>query len=108
MPPQYFVKAISDRWLHAETTLPISFKHLLLPEKFPAPTELLDMYPRLVKDLNFREVQEMYKKAGVKDFNSIQTQCFEKLYQTRESVFIGAPSGAKLLTCAELAIFKEL
>jgi hypothetical protein len=29
------------------------------------------MYPRLVKDLNFNEVEEMYKSAGVKDFNSI-------------------------------------
>ena len=51
MPPQYFVKVVSDRWLHAETSLPISFKHLLLPEKFTAPTQLQDLYPRLVKDL---------------------------------------------------------
>lgn len=46
MPPQYFVKVISDRWMHAETSLPISFKHLILPDKFPAPTPVQDMYPR--------------------------------------------------------------
>lgn len=40
MPPQYFIKVISDRWLQCETVLPVSFKHLILPEKFAPPTEL--------------------------------------------------------------------
>jgi pre-mRNA-splicing helicase BRR2 len=53
MPPQYFVKVISDRWMHAETSLPISFKHLILPDKFPAPTQVLEMYPRKLRDLKF-------------------------------------------------------
>ena len=26
LPPAYFIKVISDRWLHAGTTLPVSFK----------------------------------------------------------------------------------
>lgn len=30
------------------------------------------------------------------------------MYLSDESVFIGAPSGSGLLTCAELAIFREL
>lgn len=34
VPPNYYVSNISDRWLHAETRLPISVKHLILPEKF--------------------------------------------------------------------------
>jgi pre-mRNA-splicing helicase BRR2 len=29
VPPNYY---ISDHWLHAETRLPISFKHLILPK----------------------------------------------------------------------------
>ena len=33
---------------------------------------------------------------------------FSKVYQSDESVFIGAPSGSGLMTCAELAIFREL
>jgi len=40
MPPQYFIKVVSDRWLQSETVLPVSFKHLILPEKFAPPTEL--------------------------------------------------------------------
>ena len=72
MPPQYFVKVVSDRWLHAETSLPISFKHLLLPEKFTKPTQLHDMYPRLVKDLNFPEIETMYSEVdGLTEFNAI-------------------------------------
>lgn len=72
MPPQYFVKVISDRWLHAETSLPISFKHLLLPEKFTAPTQLQDLYPRLVKDLQFDEVEQLYTGTdGLTEFNPI-------------------------------------
>jgi hypothetical protein len=39
--------------LQSETCLPVSFKHLLLPEKFAAPTELLDMFPAQVKHLDF-------------------------------------------------------
>ena len=32
MPPQYFVKVVSDRWLGSETMLAVSFRHLILPE----------------------------------------------------------------------------
>jgi len=42
-PPNYYISVISDRWLHAETRLPISFNHLILPKKFPKPTPLLDL-----------------------------------------------------------------
>ena len=40
--PIYYIKVISDRWLNCEATLPISFKNLILPEKFSAPTDRLD------------------------------------------------------------------
>ncbi len=43
MPPQYYIRVMSDRWIGAESVLPISFRHLILPEKYAAPTELLDL-----------------------------------------------------------------
>lgn len=43
LPPLYFVRVVSDRWLGSETVLPVSFRHLVLPEKYPPPTELLDL-----------------------------------------------------------------
>merc|ERR1719424_2731854 len=45
LPPQYFIRVVSDSWLGAETTLPVSFRHLILPEKSPPHTELLDLRP---------------------------------------------------------------
>ena len=43
VPPNYYISVVSDRWLHAETRLPISFKHLILPKKFSPPTSLLEL-----------------------------------------------------------------
>lgn len=108
LPPQYFIKVISDRWLQCETVLPVSFKHLILPEKFSAPTELQDMHSKLVKELGFKEAEDLYLSEGIKEFNAIITQSFNKLYLTDESVFVGAPTGSSIETCAELAIFKEI
>ena len=51
LPPQYFIRVISDRWIASETQLPVSFRHLLLPEKNPPPTELLDLQPLPVSAL---------------------------------------------------------
>jgi len=53
-------------------------------------------------------VESMFKNSGFKGFNAIQSQVFDKVYKTRESIFVGAPSSDDLLTIAELAIFSEL
>ena len=106
MPPQYFIKVVSDRWLQAETVLPVSFKHLILPEKFAPPTELQDMHSKLVRELNFKEAEDIYLQEGIKEFNAIESQAFNKLYMTDESVFVGASSDLTL--CAELAILREI
>jgi pre-mRNA-splicing helicase BRR2 len=53
LPPQYFIRVISDRWIASETQLPVSFRHLLLPEKNPPPTELLDLQPLPVSALRY-------------------------------------------------------
>jgi len=66
------------------------------------------MHSKLVKELGFKEAEDLYLSQGVKDFNPIITQAFNKLYMTDESLFIGAPSGSGLITCAELAIFREI
>ena len=36
--PQYYVHIVSDSWLGAEAMLPVSFKHLILPERHPPHT----------------------------------------------------------------------
>jgi pre-mRNA-splicing helicase BRR2 len=59
LPPQYFVRVISDKWLSCESALPLSFRHLILPEKYPPPTELLDLQPLPVTSLKY--VHEVVK-----------------------------------------------
>ena len=38
LPNQYYVKAISDRWIGCESMCAISFQHLILPERHPPHT----------------------------------------------------------------------
>lgn len=105
VPPNYYVSVISDRWLHSETRLPISFKHLILPEKFPPPTTLLDLQPLPLSALHNREFEEIYSST-IQTFNKIQTQVFQALYTQDENVFVGAPTGSGKTVCAEFALLR--
>jgi len=41
-----------------------------LPDKFPAPTPLESLYPKTTRDLDFPEIETLYKKDGIKEFSS--------------------------------------
>eukprot|EP00301_Raphidiophrys_heterophryoidea_P007338 c12852_g1_i1.p1 GENE.c12852_g1_i1~~c12852_g1_i1.p1 ORF type:complete len:2187 (-),score=588.78 c12852_g1_i1:306-6866(-) len=105
LPPQYFVRVVSDRWLHSETVLPVSFRHLILPEKYPPHTELLDLQPLPVSALRSSKFEALFEW---KTFNPIQTQVFMVLYNTDENVLVGAPTGSGKTVCAEFAILRAL
>lgn len=104
LPPNYFISVVSDRWLRSETKLAVSFKHLILPERYPAHTELLDLQPLPVSALRNKSAQSLYNFSY---FNKIQTQVFNTLYTTSDNVLIAAPSGSGKGTCAEIAMFRE-
>ena len=106
LPPAYFIRIISDRWLHSESTLPVSFQHTILPAKFPPPTELLDLQPLPVA----RTLQNpaFVKLFPFSDFNPIQTQTFHELYKTDRNILICAPSGSGKLALADLAILRAI
>ncbi|KAJ3030892.1 UNVERIFIED_CONTAM: DEIH-box ATPase [Siphonaria sp. JEL0065] len=104
LPPNYFISLVSDRWLHSETRMPVSFKHLILPEKYPPHTELLDLQPLPVTALRSKEYERLY--ADIKHFNPIQTQVFNAMYTTDDNVFIGAPTGSGKTVCAEFALLR--
>ncbi|KAH9979649.1 putative RNA helicase [Russula compacta] len=105
VPPNYYITIIADRWLHAETRLPISFKHLILPEKFPQPTALLDLQSLPLSALHNKEFEAIYS-SSLRTFNKIQTQVFQALYTSDENVFIGAPTGSGKTICAEFALLR--
>ncbi|KAG8933497.1 DEIH-box ATPase [Tulasnella sp. 417] len=105
VPPNYYVSVISDRWLQSETRLPISFKHLILPEKFPPPTALLDLQSLPLSALRNKEFEAVFD-GKVRTFNKIQTQVFQALYNSDDNVFIGAPAGSGKTICAEFALLR--
>ncbi|KAF3512323.1 hypothetical protein F2Q69_00009381, partial [Brassica cretica] len=86
LPPQYFVRVVSDKWLGSQTVLPVSFRHLVLPEKHPPPTELLDLLPLPVTALRNLNYESLYQ--DFKHFNPVQT-------------------GSGKTICAEFAILKN-
>ncbi|KAF2421033.1 pre-mRNA splicing helicase [Tothia fuscella] len=105
MPPNYFITVLSDRWMHAESKLAVSFNKLILPEKFPPHTPLLDLQPLTVAALKVEEYQALYPEW--ERFNKIQTQVFQSLYSSDENVFLGASTGSGKTICAEFALLKH-
>ncbi|XP_076004539.1 activating signal cointegrator 1 complex subunit 3 [Genypterus blacodes] len=103
LPSQYYIKAVSDRWLGAEAVCIINFQNLILPERHPPHTELLDLQPLPVTALGHMEYESLYKFTH---FNPIQTQIFHTLYHTDTNVLLGAPTGSGKTIAAELAMFR--
>ncbi|CAJ1958047.1 unnamed protein product [Sphenostylis stenocarpa] len=105
LPPQYFIRVVSDKWLGSQTVLPVSFRHLILPEKYPPPTELLDLQPLPVTALRNPSYEALYQ--DFKHFNPVQTQVFTVLYNSDDNVLVAAPTGSGKTICAEFAILRN-
>ncbi|KAI9684528.1 MAG: hypothetical protein M1822_005616 [Bathelium mastoideum] len=105
MPPNYFITVVSDRWMHSETKLAVSFQRLILPEKFPPHTQLLDLQPLPVSALKRKDYQQLYPDWD--RFNKIQTQVFNSLFTSDDNIFVGAPTGSGKSVCAEFALLRH-
>jgi pre-mRNA-splicing helicase BRR2 len=92
LPPNYFISIISDRWLHVETRVPILLRKLILPEKYPPHTELLDLQPLPTSSFRNKAYQAIYQ--AFESFNPIQTQVFNTLFTSDENVLLCSPVGS--------------
>jgi len=105
MPPNYFITVLSDRWIQSETKIAVSFEKLVLPEKFPPHTPLLDLQPLPVAALKRDDFKGLYPRW--ERFNKVQTQVYSSLFTTNDNVFVGAPTGTGKTVCAEFAILRH-
>ncbi|MCJ1441439.1 MAG: hypothetical protein MMC23_001926 [Stictis urceolatum] len=104
LPDQIYVRAISDRWLGAETVYPVSFQHLIRPDTESVYTDLLNLQPLPVSALKNSLLEEVYGQR-FPFFNPMQTQIFHTLYHTSENVLLGSPTGSGKTVAAELAMW---
>ncbi|KAI9770001.1 MAG: hypothetical protein M1840_003712 [Geoglossum simile] len=104
LPSQIYVRAVSDRWLGAETVTPVSFQHLIRPDTESFYTDLLNLQPLPISALKNPPLEEIYGKR-FQFFNPMQTQIFHCLYHTPENVLLGSPTGSGKTVAAELAMW---
>ncbi|KAJ2595779.1 activating signal cointegrator 1 complex subunit 3 [Coemansia sp. RSA 1721] len=104
LPAQIFIRAVSDRWVGAETVTAISFKHLMLPEHHETHTDLLDLQPLPVTALQDPVLEAICSKRFT-HFNPVQTQIFHTLYHQPYNALVGAPTGSGKTIAAELAMW---
>ncbi|KAI9167056.1 putative helicase mug81 [Paramyrothecium foliicola] len=104
LPTQIYVRAVSDRWLGAETVTPVSFQHLIRPDTESVYTELLNLQPLPISALKNPGLEELYAQR-FQFFNPMQTQIFHTLYHTAANVLLGSPTGSGKTVAAELAMW---
>ncbi|KAF2177516.1 Sec63-domain-containing protein, partial [Zopfia rhizophila CBS 207.26] len=104
LPSQIYVRAVSDRWLGAETVHPVSFQHLIRPDTESVYTDLLNLQPLPISALRNPLLEELYDKR-FHYFNPMQSQIFHCLYHTSANVLLGSPTGSGKTVAAELAMW---
>lgn len=104
LPSQIVVRALSDTWAGAESSVAVSFQHLIRPESETIQTKLLPLRPLPISALHNSALESIYQKKFLY-FNPMQTMIFHTLYNESTNVLLGSPTGSGKTVAAELAIW---
>lgn len=104
--PLYYIKVISDRWLCPESCLPLSFRSIILPSRFPQLLELQDLQPMNITQLG--SFHALAKEMKISHLNQLQTQVFPTIANSNGNMLIGAAAGSGKFTLALFAVQKCL
>ena len=94
---------VSDRWISPDNTLPLSFKNMILPNKFPAPNEIMDLQP-----IPSNHLPPIAKDLKISYLNQVQTQLYNAFMQSEHNLFVGAAEGSGKFTLALFCAHKYL
>ncbi|KAJ1427305.1 Sec63 Brl domain-containing protein, partial [Ochromonadaceae sp. CCMP2298] len=105
LPPQYYVRVVSDTWVGCESVVTVSFQDLILPTMEPTHTDLLPVHPVPRTALQNPLFEALYPYPY---FNPVQSQLFHVLYHSDRNVLLGSPTGSGKTITGELAILRLL
>jgi activating signal cointegrator complex subunit 3 len=100
LPPAYYIRAFSDRWLGVETVAPLPLADLSLPSARPAHTDLLALRPLPKSALADARFEALFRFSH---FNPVQSQIFHTVMHTDDNVLVGAPTGSGKTVAADPA-----
>lgn len=99
--PALYVTAASQKWIHSVWKAPVKLFPLKMPREPALLTKVLDVQSVPVNVLGDDKFTSLFSFAH---FNKYQSQCFHALWNTNESMFIGANKGCGKTTAGEIAI----
>lgn len=104
MPSQIVIRALSDTWAGAESSVAVSFQHLIRPESETISTKLLPLRPLPIKALDNLAIESIYSPK-FNFFNPMQTMIFNPIYYQNTNILLGSPTGSGKTVAAELAMW---
>lgn len=99
------IRTASDRWLGSEDLVSVSLENLVMPAPPNPSTKLIDLPFLSTSSLSNLKLESAMNNIGIRNFNSIQTQCFESFYAYTENILLCAPVYSGKSTLSQLAIW---